>query len=115
MADLKIYHNEVLQTLSNNVDSAGWHGTNSNHDLSIFRRGAGSSGGYTYGDFYDMRIFQDYVVSQTEVSNHFENKFTIWDRALGTCMITNHWTLLSALLVYSSYTSASYTSASYNT
>lgn len=88
---VKIYINNIDQTLSDNTDSAGWHSTLSNHDMSIFRRGLGSSGGYAYADLYDFMIIRQTVVSATDVSRHYTNKWTTADIPFGQVMVSNYW------------------------
>jgi hypothetical protein len=88
---IHVYVNGVDQTLSTYTGSVNWHATLTNHDLSIFRRGVGSSGGYVYGDFYDFKYYKNKVVSQSEVTHHWDNKWTISDIDFGHVMVTNYW------------------------
>ena len=85
-----IYVNNVDKTLSAG-SSPSWHTTLSNHDLSIFRRGAGSNDGYVYGDFYDFMIEREKVVSATEVGYHYTNKWTTANIPFGQVMISDYW------------------------
>lgn len=88
---IKIYLNNVDQTLTDNTDAAGWHGTLSNHDMSIFRRGLGSSGGHIYGDLYDFMLKRQTVVSATDVSRHYTNKWTTADIPFGQVMVSDYY------------------------
>ena len=89
--EIKIYLDGVSQTLSNFGGMINWQSNKVLHDMSIFRRGYGSTGGYLYGDFYDYHPYMEKIVSQTEVTHHFANKWTIWDVPFGQAMITDHW------------------------
>jgi len=109
----------VVHVYVNNVDksltdpgSPTWHTTLSDHDTSIFRRGAGSNSGYVYGDFYDFMIYREKVLSATDVSRHYTNKWTIANVGFGQCMITNYWATYTEASV-PSYTSTSFTSSSF--
>lgn len=77
-----IYVNNSDKTLSDYGGTTTWHTTLTNHDLTIFNRGAGSNG-YLYGDFYTMRMAKEKVVSSTEVAQHYTNKLTTADIPLG--------------------------------
>lgn len=87
---IKIYLDGVDQTLTDFLTSVNWQALKTSHDLNIFRRGPGSSG-YLYGDFYDYRMYAEKILSQTEVTNLFTNKWTIWAVPFGQCMITDHF------------------------
>ncbi len=80
-------------------------------DLFIFEKGKGSEG-YVYGDFFDYKMYDDYVVSSTEVQRLANNKLTISNIPFGQVMMTNHWAT-GVSLSSTSYTSTSYTSTSY--
>lgn len=108
---IKIYINNVDQTLTDDPDPAGYHSTLSNHDLNIFRRGAGTSGGYTYGDFYDFLYKREKVVSATEVSRHYTNKWTTANIPFGQVAVSNY--TASITQATDSFTSTSFTSTSF--
>jgi hypothetical protein len=77
-------------TLSAYGGSVNWQSTLTDHSMQIFRRGPGSNG-YLYGDFYDMYVYREQVISQTEAFNFFENKLTIYPQDFGGCIVPNHW------------------------
>jgi hypothetical protein len=87
---IKLYINGVDTSLSNSSGSVGWHSTLTNHDLSIFRRGAGSSGGHTYADLYDFLYYREKILSSTEVSRHYTNKWTTANIAFGQVAVSNY-------------------------
>jgi len=62
-----IYVNNVDKSLTDPGSDPTLHATLSNHDMSVFRRGAGTSGGYTYGDLYDFNIYREKVPSYNSV------------------------------------------------
>jgi hypothetical protein len=72
------------------------HTTLTNFDLYVFRRGLGEDGGFVYGDFYDLKYYPEYVVSDLDVQRHFVNKWTISNIAFGQVMITNYWATFGA-------------------
>jgi len=88
---IKIYLNSVSQTLTTFTGQINWQGIKSLHDMSIFRRGYGSTGGYMFGDFYDYHNYMEKIVSQTEVNQHFANKWSISNIPFGQCMIVDHF------------------------
>jgi hypothetical protein len=88
---LHIYINGVDKTLTTFGGSINWQTSTTNFDLFLFQRGEGSEAGFVYGDFYDYKYYREYVVSQTEVTHHQTNKWTISDIPFGQVMITNHW------------------------
>jgi hypothetical protein len=88
---VKVYINNVDETLSNSTGTVGWHATSSNTDLSIFRRGAGTTGGHTYGDLYDIMILKERIVSTAEVGYHYTNKWTTANIPYGQVMVSNYW------------------------
>lgn len=108
---LKIYINNVDQTLTDDPDPAGYHATLTNHDLSIFRRGLGTSGGYTYADLFDFLYYREKVVSATEVSRHFTNKWTTANIAFGQVAVSNY--TMSYTAQTPSFTNTSFTSQSF--
>jgi len=109
---MHIYVNNVDKTLSSYAGAVEWHSTLTNHDMSIFRRGLGESGGYLYGDLYPVpTIFKEKIVSSTEVGYHFTNKWTIADLAFGEVPISNY--SVSHTVAVQSFTSGSFMSVSY--
>ena len=62
-----------------------------NNDLWIFQRGAGTDAGFVYGDLYDFRIYDEKVVSGTEVGYFNTNKWSISDIPFGQVMIAGYW------------------------
>jgi len=107
-----IYVNNVDKSLTDPGSDPTLHTTLTNHDLSIFRLGAGSTGGYTYGDFYDIEIMREKVVSATEVGYHYTNKWTIANIPYGAVMISNYWATYVPTPV-PTFTTASFTGTSF--
>jgi hypothetical protein len=91
-----IYVDGTERTLANFTGTVNWQATLTNHDLFIFRRGLGTDGGFCYADFYDIKLYSPYVVSDVDVTWHFENKWTISPIAFGHVMITNYWATFGA-------------------
>ena len=85
-----IYVNGTSQTLSDFTGAVNWHDTLSNHELNIFRRGAGTDGGHFYGDFYDYRLYAEKILSSTEVTRFYTNKWSISNIAFGAVAIVDH-------------------------
>jgi len=109
---MHVYVNNVDETLSSFAGAVNWHSTLSNHDMNIFRRGLGESGGYLYGDLYPVpTIFKEKIVSATEVSHHFTNKWTIADLSFGQVPISNY--SVSHTVAIQSFTPDSFTFISY--
>jgi len=88
---IHIYLDGVEQTVSNFAGIVNWQTTLTNHDLFIFRRGLGEDGGFVQGDFYDLKYYPEYVVSDLDVQYHFNNKWTISNIPFGQVMIANYW------------------------
>jgi hypothetical protein len=86
-----IYVDGTDKTLSTYAGAVDWHLTLTNHDLFIARRGLGTTGGFAYMDFYDFKSYKNRIVTQTEVTRHQTNKWTISNHAFGTTMLTNYW------------------------
>ncbi len=107
----KIYINNVDQSLSD-PGAAGWSGTSSLDDMFVFRRGSDSSG-YVYGDLYDFEMFQEKVVSATEVGRHYTNKWTIADIPFGQVIVSNYWATYGESTSLTSFTSGSFTTTSF--
>ena len=93
---INIYVNGENKTLSNFSGSVNWQTTLTNHDFFIFRRGLGDAGGFVYGDFYDLKYYRNRVITQQEVTNHYNNKWTISDIDFGHVMVTNYWATIWA-------------------
>lgn len=90
---VKIYVNNVDQTLTDYVGSVNWPTTTTDHDMSLFRRGEGSDGGFVYGDLYDYMFVRNYTVSATDVSRHYTNKWSITNIPFGQVQVTNHYAI----------------------
>jgi len=54
------------------------------------RRGVGSEDGFCYGDFYDYRFYREKVLSSTEVTRLYTNKWSISNIAFGKVAISDH-------------------------
>lgn len=85
------YKDGVELTLEDFTGNINWQSNTTDYDLQIFRRGPDEEEGFVYGDFYDYKIYQEYVVSDLDVQRHFINKWTISDIPFGQVMITNYW------------------------
>lgn len=88
---VKVYINNVDVPISVDGTTPGYHATLTNHNLSIFRRGEGSTGGYLYGDLYDFLIYKERVVTAAEVGYHYTNKWTIANIPYGQVAVTNYF------------------------
>ena len=109
-----IYVNNVDKSLSAS-DTPDWHSDTSNYDATVFSIGAGTAAGSVYGDLYDFRMYREKVVSATEVSRMYTNKWTIADIPFGQVMISDYWATYDPSTPGESFTSTSYTSTSYTT
>jgi hypothetical protein len=109
-----IYVNNVDKTLTN-TDNAVFHPDTSNLDATVFSVGAGVAAGSVYGDLYDFRIYREKVVSATEVSQMWANKWTISDIAFGQVAISNYSATSGVSVTVGSFTSTSFTSTSFTT
>lgn len=107
----KVYVNNVDKTLSAG-SSPSWHSTLTDNDLFIFRKGTGTNGGFVEGDFYDFRVYNEKVVSSTEVGYMNTNKWTIANIPFGQVMVANYFS--TYWTIGSSFTSASFTSTSFD-
>jgi hypothetical protein len=111
-----VYVNGVDKTLSTSGDSLSWHGDETYHDTSIFRRGPNHDGslggGFVNGDFYEYRHMDEYVVSSTEVTQHYANKWTIANIPFGQVAISDY--AATYLVITASYTTTSFTSTSFD-
>jgi Concanavalin A-like lectin/glucanases superfamily len=87
-----VYVNNVDQTLTD-PGSPNFQGDLTNFDLTLFRRGLGSTGGYAYGDLYDFRIYDEDVTTFNSlgtcvffdgVNDYIDctNDVTLWSQAL---------------------------------
>lgn len=93
---IHIYVDGVEKTLSLFTGTVNWQTTLTNHDLFVFRRGLGTDGGFVQGDFYDLKYYPEYVVSDLDVTRHYTNKWTISNIPFGQVMITNYWATFGA-------------------
>jgi len=92
---IHIYVDGVDQTLTDFTGSVNWHDDLTNHELNLFRRGKGSSGGHVYGDLYDYRLYAEKVLSSTEVTRLYTNKLSISNIGFGKVAVIDHcatWT-----------------------
>jgi hypothetical protein len=88
---MSIYVNGVNKTLTNYAGALNWQTSTINHNLFIGRRGATEIEGFCYMDFYDLKYYRERVVTQTEVTQHFTNKWTISNIPFGQVMIVDHY------------------------
>jgi len=105
-----IWVNNVDKTLTDPGSDPTLHTTLTNHDLSIFRLGAGTGGGHAYADLYDYMIFKEKVVSSTEVGRHYTNKWTLANIPYGQVAIGSYWASY-ILAPTPSFTTTSFTSS----
>lgn len=111
---MKIYIDGTNKALTNFTGNVNWHEDLDNHDLFIGRRGLGNEEGFVYFDFYDFKPYYNRIVTQAEVTNHYNNKWTISSIPFGQIIISNHWaTKLLAIAPSPSFTSTSFTSQSF--
>ena len=87
---IHIYVNGVDKTLTDFTGVVNWHDDLTNHELNIFRRGEDTDGGHVYGDFYDYRLYAEKILSSTEVTRFYTNKWSISNIALGAVAIVDH-------------------------
>ncbi len=107
-----IYVNNVDKTLTSPADPV-WHTPLTDHDLSIFS--CGSTYGHLYGDLYDMLMFKQKVVSSTEVSRHYTNKWTLANIAFGHVAVANYFATYYESPSSTSFTSNSFDPSSFTT
>lgn len=89
---LHIYINGVDKTLTTFAGTVNFQDDLINHNLFVGTRGKNVEyRGSAYFDFYDLKYYKDRVVTQTEVTNHQTNKWTISAIAFGQVMITDHY------------------------
>jgi len=84
-----IYVNNVDKTLTD-PGNPTLQSDVTNHDLWLFQRGKGPEAGFFYGDFYDFMMFKNKVVTSTEVSRHYTNKWTLANIPFGQVLISNY-------------------------
>jgi len=112
---IHIYLDGVDKTLTNFTGSVNWQDTLTNHDWFGFRRGEGSDGGYLYGDFYDYKPYMERVLTSTEVSRHFTNKWSISNIPFGQVELTDYYaTKFTGTIGGTSFTSTSFTGTSFH-
>ena len=110
---LHVYVNGIDQTLTNFAGSINWQDDTTNFDMYIFQRGAGSEAGFTNGDMFVVKRYQEMIVSQAQVTNHWNNSITISPHEYGTSMITNYWATFGGASPLCSFSSTSFTSDSF--
>lgn len=109
---MNIYINGVNKTLTTYASSVNWQTSLTNHNLFLFRRGPDVMEGFLYGDFYDFKYYRNKIVSQTEVTRHWINKWSISDILFGQVAITNYSATFTAPAVHS-FTGPSFTPGSF--
>lgn len=110
-----VYVNNVDKSLTDPGTSTSWHSPLTDHDMAIFARGGTSTSGFFYGDLYDFRMYREKVVSATEVSHLYTNKWTIADIPFGQVCITNYCATYAESIPspLKSFTSTSFTTTSF--
>lgn len=116
---IHIYLNGIDLSLSNFTGNTNWQTDTSlsKRNLFVFRRGAGTTEGFVYGDFYDYKLYSEKVVSQTEVTHHYTNKWSISDIAFGHVPLANHFACFvepGGEEGLGSFSSASFSSSSFH-
>jgi len=99
------------------VGTVNWQTNTTNYDLQIFRRGPDEEEGFVYGDFYDLKFYPEYVVSDLDVQRHYNNKWTISNINFGQVMITNYWATFTGGIIIPglcSFSPTSFSAASFN-
>jgi hypothetical protein len=112
----KIYLNGVDQSLQASAGPS-FHPDTTNLDVTVFSVGAGIAAGSVYGDFYDFRIYREKIVSPTEVSQMWANKWTISNVPFGQVAISNYSATsgASVIVTSSSFSSTSFSPTSFTT
>jgi hypothetical protein len=73
------------------------------------------SNGFVYGDFYDLTMYREKVVTAAQVGYHYTNKWSISDIAFGHVATTNYAATFPETPSVTSFTSTSFTSTSFTT
>jgi len=107
-----IYVNNLDKSLTA-ADSPYWHTNTDDLNGTIFSLGTGLSAGNVYGDLYDFRIYREKVVSATEVSRMYTNKWTIANIPFGQVLIPNYWATYNESASLTSFMSTSFTNTSF--
>jgi len=113
---IHIYLDGIALSLQPFTGAINWQTTLTNHDLFVFRRGLGDTGGFVNGDFYDLKYYPEYVVTDQDVLHHYTNKWTISDIPFGQVMITNYWATFGAAVsgLVCSFSPVSFSPTSFN-
>ena len=88
---VKIYVNNVDQTLTDPGTSSVWSNPISDLNWYVFKKGGTDQMGHVYGDLYDFMVLKDRVVNTAEVGYHYTNKWTTANIPLGQVMVSNYW------------------------
>jgi hypothetical protein len=83
--------------------------------MTLLRRGGGSDSGHVYGDLYDFLLYREKVLSSTEVTRHFTNKWTTANIAFGEVAVSNYTASYSVVVAGVSFTATSFSSTSFTT
>ncbi len=113
-----VYVNGAELPLQNFTGTVNWQTNTTNYDLQIFRRGPDLEEGFVYGDFYDLKFYPEYVVSNLDVLHHYNNKWTISDIPFGHVMIANYWATYGSSVVVPgicSFSPISFSTSSFKT
>lgn len=112
---INLYVNGVNKTLTDYGGALNWQTSLINHNLFIGRRGAYEIEGFAYMDFYDLKYYRDRVVTQAEVTNHYNNKWTISAINFGQVMIVDHYATYTGSGGLRSFSSGSFSPGSFST
>src|SRR4030095_16693271 len=86
---LHIYVNGVDQTLQSS-NPPQFHEDTSSLDATVCSIGLGTPAGNFYGDLYDFMLMRERVVTQTDVTRHYTNKWTTANIPFSQVLITNY-------------------------
>jgi flagellar motor protein MotB len=102
------------ETLSNSGYTEEWGPDLSSPNARLLKRGPSSDDGAFHGDFYDFKIYRNYLISSTDANRHWTNKWTIADIPFGQVMIADYYsTYIEAVVPGASFTSQSFSSQSF--
>ena len=107
---IHIYLDGAELTLEPFTGGVNWQTNTTNYDLQIFRRGPDEEEGFVYGDFYDLKFYPEYVVSDLDVStplckqvDNFKHSLrTGYDNKLLGYIRSRWWNNTRCMLIYPS-------------
>jgi len=108
---LKIYVNGSDTSAASAGGAPSYQTDKTDHDLYVFKKGAGATGGFCYADLYDFKFWHERVISSTEVTRFHTNKNSISNHQFGESPFANHCT--PYYLAPTSFTATSFTPDSF--